>query len=272
MTALPTDTKYQAAQFIETYTGRTFYPLHPRIEAVTIIDIAHALANQCRYSGHTAFFYPTAQHCCLLAQYVTKNGGDALDALQILMHDAAEAYLIDMPRPVKQHMPAFRQWDYGIQSVIRSWMSWDDIAIPEWQDELDSRIIVDERAQLMSQSGNDWGHQMAALGLRIEPWTPEEAERTFLVQYAAYSREVYGAHQYLNAEWDIPAKVHHRASSDHAEIADVMEVDVRGGVARIRLRGADGIMVRDPNAGQFPMPDYEWCHGKFQLFEPKKAA
>jgi hypothetical protein len=269
MTLLDTDTKYEAAQFIETYTGRAFYPLAPNIEAVSIIDIAHALANQCRYSGHTAFFYPTAQHCCLLAGYVVKTGGRAIDALQILMHDAAEAYLIDMPRPVKQHMPVFRQWDHSINKVIRSWMDWDNLPIPTWQDELDSRIIADERAQLMSRSGNDWGHQMAPLGVRIEPWTPEEAEKAFLIQYAAYSHEAYGAHQYLNTDWGIPAKLYHSTASDHDEIADVMEVDVRGGVARVRLRDSEGIMVRDPSVGQFPMPDYEWVHGKYSLIESK---
>lgn len=272
MTALlSTDTKYAAAQFIETYTGRAFYPLAPSIEAVSIIDIAHALSNQCRYSGHTAFFYPTAQHCCLLAEYVVHTGGSALDALQILMHDGAETYLVDMPRPVKQHMPVFRQWDHAIQYVIREWMGWGNLPIPSWQDELDSRIIVDERAQIMSRSGNDWGHNIEPLGIRIEPWTPEEAEQTFLTQYAAYSHAVYGSHQYLNAEWGIPAKLHHSASSDHAEVEDVMEVDVRGGVARIKLRDQDGRMVRDPKAGAFPTPDFQWLHGKFQLVEPKAA-
>lgn len=262
---LATDTKYKAALFIETYTGRAFYPLHPIKEALSIIDIAHALSNQGRYSGHTAFFYPVAQHCCLLAAYVTNHGGSALDALQILMHDSPEAYLIDMPRPVKQHMPEYRTWDNAINSVIRSWMGWDGIPIPHWQDELDSRIIVDERAQLMSKSGNDWGHKLEPLGIGIEPWSPEEAERTFLTQYAAYSHAVDGKHWYLNSDWNIPAKVYHEASSDSAEIADVMEVDIRGGVARIRLRDSDGIMKRDPRAGTFPSPDYEWHHGQFTL-------
>jgi hypothetical protein len=262
--SLETDTQYKAALFIETYTGRAFYPLQPELEALSVIDIAHALSNQGRYSGHTAFFYPVAQHCCLLAGYVASRGGTALDALQILMHDSPEAYLIDVPRPVKQHMPEYRTWDHDINKVIRSWMGWDDIKIPEWQDELDSRIIVDERAQLMSRSGNDWGHTLEPLGIKIEPWSPEEAEKTFLTQYAAYSFAIDRKHWYLNSEWDIPTKVYHDTSSDSAEIADVMEVDVRGGVARVRLRDSDGIIIRDRLAGM-PRPDYEWHHGRFTV-------
>lgn len=261
---LPTDTKYTAAAFIETYTGRAFYPLAPQPEALSIIDIAHALSNQGRYSGHTAFFYSVAQHCCLLATWLGRRGGSALDCLQILMHDSPEAYLVDVPRPVKQHMPEYRVWDHKLNDVIRSWMGWDGIPIPAFQDELDSRVIVDERTQLMSRSGNDWGHKLEPLGITIEPWSPEEAEKAFLMQYAAYTHALDGRHWYLNTEWGIGAKVFHDTASDDSEIADVMEVDIRGGVARVKLRDSAGILVRDRDAGM-PRPDYEWHHGQFIL-------
>jgi hypothetical protein len=257
--------------FIETYTGRAFWPLDPKVEGLSIIDIAHALSNQGRYSGHTAFFYSVAQHCALLAQFVESRGGNALDCLQMLMHDAAEAYLVDVPRPVKQQMPLYREWDHNVNAVIRQWMGWQAISIPSWQDELDSAIIVDERQQLMSQSGNDWQHKMGPLGIRIEPWSNEEAEQAFLTQYAKYSYAYYGAHQYLNAEWGIPAKIFHDTASDSHEVEDVMEIDLRGGVARIKLRTEDGIMVRDPHAGAFPMPDFQWVHGAYTLTERKAA-
>src|ERR1035437_402751 len=108
---LKTDTAYRAATFIETYTGRAFWPLEPTMDALSVIDIAHALSNQCRYSGHVQFFYSVAQHCCLLAGWLADHGGSALDCLQILMHDAPEAYLVDIPRPVKQYMPQYRARD-----------------------------------------------------------------------------------------------------------------------------------------------------------------
>lgn len=266
-TVLKTDTKYKAVNFIETYTGRAFYPLQPTTAAVSILDIAHALANQCRYSGHVRWFYSVAQHCCLLAEWLADHGGSALDCLQILMHDAAEAYLIDVPRPIKQHMPEYRVWDCGVNDVIREWMGWKDLPMLPIQDEIDSRIIVDERAALMSKSGLDWGHDLKPLGVKIVPWTPESSEKQFLMQYAAYSKAVYGTHQYINHEWGIPVEIVHQAGSDMKKPVDLVEVDVRGGVGRIRIRDDNGGLVRDTSAGAFPRAQWEWKHGKFEVVE-----
>jgi hypothetical protein len=263
--ALKTDTQYKAATFIETYTGRAFWPLDPTMDALSIIDIAHALSNQCRYSGHVAWFYPVAQHCCLLATYVVKHGGSALDALQILMHDAPEAYLVDVPRPVKQYMPEYRVWDHAINDVIRDWMGWKYLPMLPIQDELDSRIIVDERAQLMDKARrNDWGHNLEPLGIEIVPWSPIEAEEAFLMQYAAYSKAVYHAHQYINYTWGLSVEIMHAGSSD-MKPADLIEVDIRGNVGRMRVRGDDGIIVRDRAAGKAPRAQWAWQHGKFEV-------
>jgi len=265
---LATDTNYRAATFIETYTGRAFWPLHPTEDALSVIDIAHALSNQCRYSGHVQFFYSVAQHCCLLAAWLSNHGGSALDCLQILMHDAPEAYLVDIPRPVKQYMPQYRVWDHAINDVIREWMGWKDLPMLPIQDELDSRVIVDERAQLMDKARtNDWGHKLQPLGIEITPWTPAEAEKQFLMMYAAYSKEVYGAYQYINYAWNLPVTVLHETNSDMLQSLDVMEADVKGRVARVRLRDDEGILVRDTMGGVFPRPQWKWVHGKFEIAE-----
>ena len=279
----PHGTEYKAAEFIETYTGRPFWPLHPTPENVSIIDIAHNLSNQGRYSGSTGTFYSTAQHCCLLANFVEKQRkGSPLDCLQILMHDCAEAYLVDIPRPVKQYMPEYRQWDKAITYVIRDWLGLGSVPIPDWQDELDSRIIVDERAQLMSDSGLDWGHHHEPLGIYIEPWRPVMAEQQFLMRYASFSKMVFGKHQYLRSGWGVSTHSHFKefpfrtGGSDIAQkgevnprlITDLMEVDLRGGVGRVALRSPNGMMVRDTAAGQFPRPAWKWIHGAFELATP----
>ena len=81
-----TDHTYRAAEFIETYTGRAFYPLDPDPSAVSIIDIAHGLSLQCRYGGQITSFYSVAQHCVLLAVYAENVlKASALDCLQMLM-------------------------------------------------------------------------------------------------------------------------------------------------------------------------------------------
>ena len=277
-----TDTKYKAVSFIETYTGRPFWPLEPKPEDVSIIDIAHNLSNQGRYSGSTYILYVTAQHCCLLADYVEKRGGTPLDCLQILMHDAPEAYLVDIPRPVKQFMPEYRKWDKAINNVIRIWLGVDHLPIPPWQDELDSRIIVDERAQVMSDSGLDWGHPLEPLGINIDPWPPIVAEQEFLMRYATYMKAIHGTHQYLRSGWGIPTHcvfeefpfktlggdVATRGEVEPKLITDLVEVDLRGGVGRVALRSPDGMMIRDTKAGRFPRPAWKWVHGKFDLAAP----
>ena len=84
------------SDWIHTFTGRHFYPLNPNADDVDIEDIAHALANTCRFNGHVSTFYSVAQHCVLASQYCES------DPLWALMHDAAEAYLPDVAAPVKK--------------------------------------------------------------------------------------------------------------------------------------------------------------------------
>ena len=273
--ALPTDTKYRAVQYCETYTGKAFYPMNPKVEDVTILDIAHHLAAQCRYLGATQKFYSTAQHCCLLAHYAeTKLKANVVDCAQILLHDAAEAYLTDLPRPIKQHFPEFRAVDYTIQQCVRKWAGLDVAPLPSWQDEIDSRIIHDERAQLMCESGNDWQHAGQPLGVHIVPWTAEHAEAQFLFRWAAYSRSMFGTFQLYREEWGIdgmagsPMKMNVTPShSDSATIEGIVEADIRGGVGKVKLRSPDGMLIRDPSGGKFPRPAWKWVHGRFELIE-----
>ena len=269
----PTDTAYRAAEFIETYTGRKFYSLEPSAADVSVIDIAHALSNQCRYSGHTDSFYSTAQHCCILASYVENiMHGSALDCLQILIHDAAEAYLVDLARPIKQHMPEFRKWDKKIQYVVRDWLGLTDIAIPAWQDDLDTRIIVDERAQIMADSDNDWGMGgVSPLGVKVEPWSAKMAEQQFLFRFEAYYNGAFTQHAYLREAWGVTGPRLQATSSDDAKVSDLIEVDLLGKVGRVKLRSPDGMLIRDTAAGKFPRPAWKWMHGDFNLIVPSQA-
>ncbi len=85
--------------WIQTYSGRQFWPLEPRAEDVAVEDIAHALSLLCRYGGHSSRFYSVAEHCVLVSHKCGLHG---------LLHDAAEAYLLDIPRPVKALMPEYK--------------------------------------------------------------------------------------------------------------------------------------------------------------------
>lgn len=85
--------------WIQCFSGHPFWPLDPRPEDIRGEDIAHALAHQCRFAGHCETFYSVAEHCIRASFIVPEE-----DALWALLHDAPEAYLVDLPRPIK-HSP-----------------------------------------------------------------------------------------------------------------------------------------------------------------------
>jgi len=81
--------------WIETYTGKQFYPLDPYPEDIDVRDIAHALSNLCRFTGHCRAFYSVAEHSIYVSTHVPKTM-----ALQALFHDAPEAYIADISGPL----------------------------------------------------------------------------------------------------------------------------------------------------------------------------
>src|SRR5271156_4912831 len=80
--------------WIQTFTGKKFYPFNPKPQDIDIRDIAHALSNICRFTGHTKRFYSVAEHSRNVAKLVPAHM-----KLQALLHDASEAYLCDIARP-----------------------------------------------------------------------------------------------------------------------------------------------------------------------------
>ena len=86
--------------YLQTVSGRWVNPFDPDPEQLDAGDIARALANQCRFGGHSRVFYSVAQHAVIVSELVEQRGGDVEDVFAALMHDATEAYLGDMPHPV----------------------------------------------------------------------------------------------------------------------------------------------------------------------------
>ena len=94
------------ADWINVYSGTRFHPFDPRQEEIHLVDIAHALGRACRYAGHTPLHYSVAEHAVLVAEAVRLLGGTIEEQRWALMHDATEAYLVDLPNPIKRH-PGF---------------------------------------------------------------------------------------------------------------------------------------------------------------------
>ena len=104
-----------AVRYFRTYTGRHVHPLCPSPEEIDIQDVAHSLSQMCRFVGHTDGFYSVAQHSVLVSELVPGR-----DALWGLLHDASEAYLCDLPAPIKRdpQMSFYRIAEDGYMNAI----------------------------------------------------------------------------------------------------------------------------------------------------------
>lgn len=159
--------------WLQTTTGRAFDLLDPRPEDVDIIDIAWSLGRQCRYLGHTHVAYSVAQHSVLVSEALPPEL-----RLLGLMHDAAEAYVGDMPKPLKALLPEFSVIEDRIWRAIAERFDLPAV-IPAEVKRVDTRILADEHLWLMGPSPRDWCPPEPALGIRIDPWGPDHAARVF---------------------------------------------------------------------------------------------
>lgn len=104
--------------FIRTYEGKNFHIFEPKVEDVCIGDIAHALSNLCRFAGHSRSFYSVAQHSVLVSRILEGQGYAAMVVMIGLMHDAPEAYIVDLPTPIKLQMPFYMDTEAKIWRCI----------------------------------------------------------------------------------------------------------------------------------------------------------
>ncbi|MCR5870687.1 MULTISPECIES: hypothetical protein [unclassified Sphingomonas] len=103
----------RVGNWMQTYTGKAFWPLDPRPEEVDIEDIAHSLSMQGRFAGHADHWYSIAEHSVYVSRFVPPE-----HALQALLHDASEAYVVDVPRPVKPALTNYREIEDRVWGAI----------------------------------------------------------------------------------------------------------------------------------------------------------
>lgn len=165
--------------WIQTYTGRKVWPLSLRSEDVCIEDIAHSLSNLCRFTGHVKSFYSVAQHSVLVSFYC-----DPEDALWGLLHDATEAYLIDLPRPLKRHpdFAFYRSAEDDATKVLAEVFGLP-LTMPPSVKLADARLLATEARDLMSPMHPDWRNMEAPYTRRIIAWSPDAARSAFLTRF-----------------------------------------------------------------------------------------
>lgn len=113
LNAIDTTKIYKHDGSIRTYSGLRLNPFYPRDEDILIEDIAHGLANTCRFGGQILSFYSVAEHSVLVSMLC-----DEEHAMQALMHDAAEAYIGDIPTPIKERISGFDVIEESLLSII----------------------------------------------------------------------------------------------------------------------------------------------------------
>ena len=106
------------ADYITTYSKIHFTPLAPRAEEIEIADIAHPLSFLTRANGHFPQFYSVGQHCIQCAKEAKARGYNDRLVLACLLHDASEAYLSDITRPVKKNLSGYREAEKVLQDAI----------------------------------------------------------------------------------------------------------------------------------------------------------
>lgn len=195
----------------QTFTGKQFWPLDPRVEEVCLEDIAHALALQCRFAGHCREPYSVAEHSVRVMRAVSTahcRTDDQRRKVQLaaLLHDAPEAYLVDVPRPVKRSptLYGYREAEDRLAAVIELWarlnrgaFGWTPVK------RADAVLLITEARDLLAPPPAPWGVaqgvRLEPLAERIEPWGWRAAEAAFLDAFdhltnASIPRDPAGLH------------------------------------------------------------------------------
>lgn len=173
--------------FIQTFSGGRFYYADAREEEICVEDIAHGLANNCRFNGHVKKFYSVAEHCVVGSYFIHPD-----HALAFLLHDANEAYLTDVPSPLKSYL------DGQVGSVLRDLEARVDALIfkrfklpypmaPEVK-EADLRMLKTEVVQLMADPDDYRLADVAPYNVILVGVKPRRMEKLYLDRFMELSK------------------------------------------------------------------------------------
>lgn len=161
-------------------SGAWFDFCAPDSSEFTIEDIAHGLANICRYSGQCRKFYSVAEHSILVSE--TAEGFE----LEALLHDAAEAFLGDITRPLKQMLPEYKRIETEVERAIldRFGVIWP---LPQQVKQADLRVLAAEQKQIMPEGTDGWvrGQKVEPAPIVVRHLSPDAAKSLFLSRFEA---------------------------------------------------------------------------------------
>lgn len=174
--------------FIETFTGLTFAPLAPEPGKISVFDIAHALSNQGRFTGHTRFRYSVAEHSVRVSELLERWMQPIEVQLWGLLHDASEAYLVDLPTPLKLTPEIGEPYKKAEAALMHAVCLRFGLPLeqPEAVTRADAVMLATEVRDLM-HGDRDYWQKISAKPIpepyRIRPWGADVAEAEFMRRF-----------------------------------------------------------------------------------------
>lgn len=178
--------------YIETYTGKHLYFMDPKPEDFDINDIAHALANTCRWTGHCKFFASVAEHSVAVSKLCPN------EPLAALLHDASEAYLTDIASPIKPYLQNYRAIEDGLMKAIAIKFGFKYPLSMEIK-MADVQQLSTEAYHLIPSQGRPWAWDVWSpdhvrpnpmKGIKPQGYGPEMAEAMFMARFKELTNEV----------------------------------------------------------------------------------
>lgn len=167
--------------WMQTFSGRQFWPLDPRPEEIDLDDIATALSRACRYAGHCERFYSVAEHSVHVANVLPPHL-----ALKGLLHDATEAYLVDIPRPIKPFLAGYMEIEQRLwEAVARRFGLTPDMP-PEIK-AADNAVLLAEAEQIMKPHPAPWCVPGEPADVHIRCYGPDAAKDWFTLHFHRFN-------------------------------------------------------------------------------------
>lgn len=179
--------EYEGA-WLSTNEVPKFYFLNPNPDDIRIGDIANALSKTCRFGGHGTHYYSVAEHSVIVSKILMDKTDDIYTIMAGLLHDAEEAYLPDIPSPIKAQMPEARGIYTRLSSVIMTKYGCESADFGLIKD-IDKRLCITE-AKRLGLWNPDWRDEGEELTSAISWWNPEVANTRFLHRFRLYSAAI----------------------------------------------------------------------------------
>lgn len=179
--------------YITTYGGSHFVPVKPEADRIQITDIAHALSLICRGNGHVKHFFSVGQHCINCAKEAVARKYSKRVCLACLLHDAGEAYMSDVPRPLKKYIPEYKRYEDKILEVIYEKYLGGNLTKEEGRlvKLIDDDMLYFDLRELLHETSNRKEPEMqSSFSLCFEPF--EQVEKEYLEMFAKLRESFYG--------------------------------------------------------------------------------